>query len=72
MAFGTIKWYLRSRGLGLIESDKDGEIVFLHRSKILGDTNFPESIRGRKVSFETEAGIRGPRAFNAQVLPKQE
>lgn len=72
MASGTIKWYLRSKGLGLIESDEDGGFVFLHHSKMLGNTNFPESIKGRKISFETEAGIRGPIAINAQVLPKPE
>ncbi len=71
MLSGTIKWFSRKKGFGIIEHD-DGEDVFLqhmHHSNMIENKTFPESIQNRRVIFETEPGIRGLRAINAQLLP---
>jgi CspA family cold shock protein len=63
MAEGTIKKLVADRGFGFI-TGADGKEYFFHRSAV---ANF-DSLRGDEaVTFEVEAGPKGPRANQVQV-----
>ena len=62
MANGKVKWFKDEKGFGFIEVD-DGTDVFVHFSDIQGD-GFKSLAEGDAVSFEIEAGPKGPRATN--------
>ena len=64
MPNGTITRLVRDRGFGFINGE-DGQEYFFHRSAIQGD--FDNLRDGQKVSFEGEAGPKGPRARTVRV-----
>jgi len=66
MAQGTVKWFNGSKGFGFIAND-DGIEAFVHHTSIQGD-GFKSLAEGDKVSFDTEAGPKGPRAINVVKL----
>jgi CspA family cold shock protein len=66
MATGTVKWFSDDRGFGFITPDESAKDVFVHRSGIGGE-GFKSLAEGAKVSYDAEAGDKGPKAVN--VVP---
>jgi cold shock protein len=67
MATGTVKWFNDEKGFGFITPDEPGKDLFVHHSAINAD-GFRSLDEGAKVSYETEASPKGPKAINVQVI----
>src|ERR1700712_377937 len=67
MATGTVKWFNDDKGFGFITPDDSGKDLFVHHSGINanGYKSLPE---GAKVSYDAEAGDKGPKAVNVTTL----
>jgi CspA family cold shock protein len=65
MATGTVKWFSDEKGFGFITPDDGSKDLFVHQSAIASD-GFRSLQEGSKVTFEAEAGDKGPRAVNVQ------
>jgi CspA family cold shock protein len=58
---GTVKFFNESKGFGFITPDGGGKDVFVERAGL-------RSLReGQRVSFDTEADTRGPKAVNLKA-----
>ena len=66
MAQGTVKWFNNEKGYGFIAVD-GGQDVFVHYSAIQGD-GYKSLAEGAKVSYEEEAGPKGPKAVSVLKL----
>src|SRR3954454_10330573 len=66
MATGTVKWFSDDKGFGFITPDDESKDLFVHHSGIAGDgyRSLPE---GAKVTYDAEAGDKGPKATNVQL-----
>jgi cold shock protein len=67
MATGTVKWFSDDKGFGFITPDEGGRDLFVHFSGIAGD-GFRTLAEGSKVSYDEEAGDKGPKAVNVSAL----
>ncbi|MBA2507070.1 MAG: cold-shock protein [Thermoleophilaceae bacterium] len=67
MATGTVKWFSDEKGFGFITPDEAGKDLFVHHSEI-GGSGFKTLAEGAKVSYDEEAGDKGPKAANVQAL----
>src|SRR3982750_37582 len=67
MATGTVKWFNDDKGFGFITPDESGKDLFVHHSGISGD-GFKTLAEGAKVSYNAEAGDKGPKAVNVTAL----
>jgi len=67
MPEGTVKWFSDDKGFGFITPDDGGQDLFVHHTGILseGYRSLPE---GARVSYESEAGPKGPKAVNVQSV----
>lgn len=68
MATGTVKWFSDAKGFGFIEPDEKGADVFAHFSAIQMD-GFRTLKQGCRVSYELQAGPKGPHAYNITIAP---
>jgi cold shock protein len=67
MATGTVKWFSDEKGFGFITPDDESKDVFVHHSAIVGG-GYRSLAEGAKVSYEDEAGEKGPKAANVQLV----
>ena len=67
MATGTVKWFNDDKGFGFITPDDSGKDLFVHHSAIVAE-GYRSLQDNQRVSFDTEADAKGPRAVNVQVV----
>jgi cold shock protein len=66
MPTGTVKWFSDEKGFGFITPDDGSQDLFVHQSAIVGD-GFRSLQEGAKVTYNAEAGDKGPRAVDVQA-----
>ena len=67
MPTGTVKWFSDDKGFGFITPDDQSADLFVHHSAIAGN-GYRSLTEGAKVSYEAEAGPKGPKAINVQPV----
>jgi cold shock protein len=67
MPTGTVKWFSDEKGFGFITPDEGSRDLFVHHSSIEAD-GYRSLAEGSKVSYEEEAGPKGPKAINVIKL----
>jgi cold shock protein len=67
MATGTVKWFSDDKGFGFISPDDGQKDLFVHHTGILGE-GYRSLAEGAKVSYDAEAGDKGPKAVNVQAI----
>ncbi|ALR11742.1 cold-shock protein [Mycobacteroides saopaulense] len=68
MAQGIVKWFNAEKGFGFITPDGGGKDLFVHFSGILGSGGFRSLNENDRVSFDEQAGDRGPQAVSVQTV----
>ena len=67
MSTGTVKWFNAEKGFGFIAPDDGSSDIFVHYSAIQS-SGFRSLEENQKVSFEVEAGAKGPDDADVAVL----
>ena len=67
MATGTVKWFNDDKGFGFVTPDEGGKDLFVHHTGI-NATGFSSLPEGAQVSYDAEAGPKGPKAVNVTAL----
>jgi len=67
MATGTVKWFSDEKGFGFITPDEPGKDLFVHHTAINSE-GYRSLAEGAKVSYEAEAGEKGPKAVNVNLI----
>jgi len=63
---GTVKFFNATKGFGFISPEGGGKDVFVHISAV-EHAGWRTLNEGQRVSFETEADARGPKAINLKA-----
>ena len=66
MATGIVKWFNDDKGFGFITPDEGGKDLFVHHTGINAN-GFKSLAEGAKVSYDAEAGDKGPKAVNVSA-----
>ncbi|MDH5392494.1 MAG: cold-shock protein [Gammaproteobacteria bacterium] len=67
MSTGTVKWFNDAKGFGFITPDDGSADVFAHFSAIVSEGGFRTLAEGQQVTYDTEAGPKGPQATNIKI-----
>jgi CspA family cold shock protein len=67
MAEGTVKWFSSEKGFGFITPDDGSKDCFVHHSEIKAE-GYRSLDEGQRVSYESEAGPKGPQAVGVTPL----
>jgi cold shock protein len=67
MATGTVKWFSDDKGFGFVTPDEGGKDLFVHHTGINAN-GFKTLVEGARVSYDAEAGDKGPKAVNVTAL----
>ncbi|MFL5825923.1 MAG: cold-shock protein [Thermoleophilaceae bacterium] len=67
MPTGTVKWFSDEKGFGFVTPDEPGADLFVHHSGIIGD-GYKSLSENAKVQYDAEAGDKGPKAVNVQLI----
>jgi cold shock protein len=67
MATGTVKWFNDEKGFGFITPDEGDRDLFVHYTGIEGN-GFKSLEENTKVSYDEEAGEKGPKAVNVRKI----
>ena len=67
MPTGTVKWFSNDKGFGFIAPDDQSKDVFVHHTAIVGG-GYRTLEEGARVSYDLEAGPKGAKATNVQVV----
>jgi cold shock protein len=67
MPTGTVKWFSDEKGFGFITPDEGSRDLVVHHTSIEAD-GYRSLAEGAKVSYEEEAGPKGPKAINVMKL----
>ena len=66
MPTGTVKWFNADKGFGFITPDDGSKDLFVHHTGIEGN-GYRSLDEGAKVSYEAQAGDKGPKAVKVNV-----
>ncbi len=66
MPTGTVNWFNDDKGFGFIRPEDGSNDVFVHHSALDPSTGGTLA-EGAKVSYETEASDKGPRAVGVKL-----
>ena len=67
MATGTVKWFNDDKVFGLITPDDSSKDLFVHHTGN-NASGFKTLAEGAMVSYDAEAGDKGPKAVNVTAL----
>jgi cold shock protein len=67
MPTGTVKWFNPDKGFGFITADEGSKDLFVHQSDIDRE-GFRSLDEGMKVTYEEEAGDKGPKAVRVKPV----
>jgi cold shock protein len=67
MPTGTVKWFNDDKGFGFVTPDEGGKDLFVHHTGI-NASGFKSLPEGAKVSYDAEAGDKGPKAVNVTQI----
>ena len=67
MANGTVKWFRDDKGYGFITPDESGNDLFVHHTAVVSE-GYRSLAEGARVSYDAEAGPKGPQAVNVRQL----
>jgi CspA family cold shock protein len=67
MPTGVVKWFSDDKGLRFITPDEGSRDLFVHHTAINSD-GYRSLAEGAKVSYEEEAGDKGPKAVNVSKI----